>query len=356
MTNIKDSVFKIITSSWMWTWFIIKDNELVITNYHVVKWSKQVAVEDSSKNRFVAKVVMVNPDIDLAFLRVDKLSVKSDIKLQEDINLSSTDKIFTHGYPFGMPYTITEWIVSSPDQLMEWKTYLQTDAAVNPGNSWWPMLNKDWYLVAVTTVKFTDADNVWFWIKHTDLLKELKDYKSKNFKDNIYHVKCNSCDNFIEKETEFCDNCWNDIDSSVFDEFEKSNISKFIEKTLKKAKINPIICRWWRDYWEFHQWNALISIFVTNTSYLFIQAPLNKLPKQNLDKLLTFINSNKVPPFHLNINDNKIYLWYRIHSSSILSSKKDEISDNIIDFIEKTSELDKFFKKEFDCELAVESR
>jgi len=51
---------------------------------------------------------MVNPDIDLAFLRVDKLSVKSDIKLQEDINLSSTDKIFTHGYPFGMPYTITE--------------------------------------------------------------------------------------------------------------------------------------------------------------------------------------------------------------------------------------------------------
>ena len=64
--NIKKSVFKIITASGTGSGFAVSGHNHVITNYHVVKGEKIVAVEDYKRDRFVANVVMVNPEVDLA--------------------------------------------------------------------------------------------------------------------------------------------------------------------------------------------------------------------------------------------------------------------------------------------------
>ena len=63
-----------------------------------------------------------------------------DISLAEDDTLTIGRKVYVAGYPYGMPFTITEGSVSSPKQLMDGKYYIQTDAAVNPGNSGGPAL------------------------------------------------------------------------------------------------------------------------------------------------------------------------------------------------------------------------
>ena len=213
MENIQKSIFKIITASGTGTGFVIAGQNHVITNYHVIAGSKIVAVEDYKKDRFVANVVMANPKVDLAFLHIEGFeNTETTITLQENIEVANTNKIYIHGYPFGMPYTVTEGIVSSVNQPMGARHYLQTDAAVNPGNSGGPMLNTQGNVVAVTTSKFTEADNVGFGIKHIDLIKEINDF---SFVDQSYRVKCNSCDTYIEQQTEFCSNCGNDMDLSL---------------------------------------------------------------------------------------------------------------------------------------------
>ncbi|MCK5725562.1 MAG: trypsin-like peptidase domain-containing protein [Thiotrichaceae bacterium] len=356
MKNITDSIFKIITSSGTGTGFKVQDHDFVITNYHVIQGSKKVTVEDNMKNKHLAHVVMVNPEVDLAFLQVDGLKdVQSQITIDSELEVENISKLYINGYPFGMPFTVTEGIISSVNQPMGSRHYIQTDAAVNPGNSGGPMLNSDLKLVAVTTSKFTDADNVGFGIKSGDVIKEINDF---HFDDSVYRVKCNSCDTFIEKETEFCTSCGNDIDKSVFEEFEKSYVANFIESAISQTGIDPVLYRAGRDYWEFHQGTALIRVFThDDDEHLFITSPLNSLPKSNLEDLLVFINTNQAPPYMMGIYDNKIYLSYRLHLSDIyVESQKEIIKENFINMLAKADELDDYLEATFGCKKSLESK
>jgi len=355
MDKIKNSIYKIITAGGTGTGFKVAGLDFVITNYHVISGNKIVAVQDHANNRYLAQVIMVNPEVDLAFLQVEDLQDKKGaIVLDENYEINHLQKVFIHGFPFGMPYTVTEGIISSVSQPMNGRNYIQTDAAVNPGNSGGPMLNPDGVLIGVTTSKFTNADNVGFGIKHTDLIKEIKDYQ---FDDHKYRVKCNACDHYLEEEAEFCPYCGNRIDQSVFEELEKSHFAQFVEDALTGLNINPVLCRAGRDFWEFHQGSALIRIFTTNNNnYLLATSPLNQLPKENLEALLTYINSDKVPPYQLGVYKNKIYISYRTHLVDIYSDRKDEIKQNIINLALKADELDDFFKDKYGCEMSLESK
>jgi len=355
MKDIKKSIYKIITAGGSGTGFKVAGHDFMITNYHVVEGSKTVAVEDHKMNRYLANVVMVNPDVDLAFLQVKALESKPGIiKLDDAKQVENMQKVYINGFPFGMPFTVTEGIISSVSQPMNGREYVQTDAAVNPGNSGGPMLDKDGCLVAVTTSKFTKADNVGFGIKFTDVIKEINDYK---FTDDQYRLKCNSCDNYIEAETEFCPHCGANINPAVFEEFEKSHFAVFTEDALQEIGQNPVLCRAGRDYWEFHQGSALVRIFTMNdNNYLYAISPLNQLPKANLDDLLTYINSNPIPPYQLAIFKNKIFISYRTHLSDIYSGRKVEIKKYLMDLVLKADELDDFFKNEFGCKMSLESK
>ncbi|UII76391.1 trypsin-like peptidase domain-containing protein [Flagellimonas sp. HMM57] len=355
MENIKKSVFKIVTASGTGTGFTVSGYNQVITNYHVVKGEKVVAVEDYKKDRFVANVVMVNPEVDLAFLKIEGFENKeTDISLQEEIIVANTQKVFINGYPFGMPYTITEGIVSSSNQPMGNRSYIQTDAAVNPGNSGGPMLNEAGVLIGVTTSKFNNADNVGFGIKHSDLIKEINDFAS--VENPVYSVKCNSCDSYMEKECEFCANCGNTMDISIWEEFEKSHFAQFVENALTELGINPVLGRAGRDYWEFHQGSALIRIFVFKRDYLVATSPLNNLPKKNIQELMTYLLEKNVDPYYLGIHENKIYISYRAHLSDIFTDHADTVKENLKNLALKADDLDNFFADNYGCEMSIEAK
>ncbi|MGF1557800.1 MAG: trypsin-like peptidase domain-containing protein [Flavobacteriaceae bacterium] len=354
MENIRKSVFKIITASGTGSGFTVSGQNHVITNYHVVAGAKTVAVEDYKQDRFVANVIMVNPEVDLAFLHIEGFENKeNDITLDEKVLVANTHKVYIHGYPFGMPYTITEGIVSSASQPMGPRHFLQTDAAVNPGNSGGPMLNQAGNLVGVTTSKFTEADNVGFGIKHLDVLKEMADF---SYTDTAFRVKCNSCDNYTDEETEFCNSCGNDMDVSIWEEFEKGHFANFVEGALTELGMNPVLGRAGRDYWEFHQGSALIRIFVFKRDYLVATSPMNQLPKQNLQQLMEYLLGKNVAPYYLGVHENKIFLSYRAHLSDIFTDHADTIKENIKNLALKADELDNFFLEEYGCEMAIEAK
>ncbi len=357
MTDFSKAIFKITTSSGSGTAFYIKDKDMFITNFHVVAGEQKVSIQDSERNRFIGFVVYVNHELDLAFIRSKTIpSDPPSIKLDSDLKIKSLQKIYVHGYPFGMPYTITEGVISAPNQLINTRRYIQTDAAVNPGNSGGPMLSIDGKLIAVTTSKLNQADNVGFGIPVSIISSEISAFQPEHpFQ---FHVKCDSCKHLITEETEFCPNCGNDVNPTIFERYDLSLFANFVEDALKLMDLDPILARAGKDFWEFHHGSALIRIFVFKGDYLVATSPLNKLPQGNLGDLLEYIldkdNPNK--PYTLGISDNHIYISYRVHLSDIFSPKSEMIKEELSRLPQKADDLDNFFVNKYNCEFAVESK
>ncbi|HHB79992.1 MAG TPA: serine protease [Saprospiraceae bacterium] len=357
MTDYSKAIFKISTSSGSGTAFYLSDRDIFVTNFHVVAGENQVAIQDSDKNRILGYVIFVNLELDIAFLRAkSKLVDVPNIGLFADIDLKSLQKIYVHGYPFGMPYTITKGVISAPNQLINGRHFIQTDAAVNPGNSGGPMLNAKGQLIAVTTSKLNQADNVGFGIPVKALVDQIEDFSPDDpFQ---FHVKCDSCSLLITEPTEFCPQCGHDINPVVFENYDLSLFAQFVEDALQLMGLNPILARAGKDYWEFYQGSALIRIFVFKQDYLVATSPLNRLPKGPLDDLLAYILNKDQPnkPYTLGIADNHIYLSYRVHLSDIFSPKSELIKEELSRLPQKADDLDTFFVREFQCDFAIESK
>lgn len=353
--QLAPAVCKVITADGSGTCFYMKTDNIWVTNYHVVAGHKQVTLETQQMDRYLANVVFISPMDDIAFLRSDyRLTDYPGIPYQSGRDVQVSDPVYVLGYPFGMPFSVTEGIVSSPNQLMEGRRYIQTDAAVNPGNSGGPVLAADGNLVGITTAKFQEADNMGFAIP-AGVLEEQFQFIGQNPSDQ-YSLKCPSCDMLILNRTEYCDNCGAEINQRLFDEIPLSDLAVFVEGALESLGMNPILARAGTEYWKFHQGSSEIRIFLYDRNYLYATSPLNKLPKANLKELYEYLLKDKVAPYQLGITDNQIFIAYRFHLSDLYSSHINEIRENLTKLALKADEMDDFFVNEFGCEMTTYSK
>ncbi len=348
------SVFKVNTSTGTGTGFYLKERNLLVTNFHVVQGHRAVAVEDQGQERYLAQVVFVNPTTDLAFLQPAHAFNIPPNQLSTFAPALERERVYVLGYPFGMPYTETEGIVSSPRQLMGGRYYIQTDAAINPGNSGGPMVNSGGQLVGITTSKFTDAENVGFAIPVNDLQEDIESFNLNE--DKTFAVKCNSCKNLVFAKTDYCTNCGNSFDSSVFNQITPNEAAKFVEQALTERGLDPVLARSGEDYWNFYYENSMITVYFHERNYLYAFSPLNELPPTNLENLLKYILATPLPSFKLGIFDNKIYLYYRLHMSDIFSSNAGDVRKELSLFPQKAEEMSRYFLKEFGSPLTNYSK
>ena len=349
--NIFQTVYKVNHAGGSGSCFYLSKYNLFVTNYHVVEGFRQVALEDNNKNRYLAHVVLVNPALDIALLTADgDFSHLPEICLsQEEVTLGQ--KINVAGYPFGMPFTATEGTVSSPHQLMDDSYYIQTDAAVNPGNSGGPMFNQKGEVVAITTSKLTNADNMGFGIPIASLQNLLGQIDGLDR--SVFNIQCPSCEEFISDEDEYCSSCGEKLPENIFQQRGLTELADFCEKAIEEMGINPVLARVGYESWTFHKGSSEIRIFVYQRSYLFCTSPLNILPKKNLEPVLTYLLSAKdIKPYQLGLDGNQIYLSYRIHISDIFSDFAEEIRKNISNMAFKADDMDNFLADNFGCEFS----
>lgn len=354
--NIIPAVVKIGTSSGSGSGFYLKKYGIVVTNNHVVASHKVVSIETQDRERMAAKVVFLNPIVDLAFLMPSKpLDHLPKLFLQPTGTIQNMDRVAVLGFPYGMPFTVTDGIVSSVKQLMDGRHYIQTDAAVNPGNSGGPLVNLKGELVGVTTSKFSNADNVGFAIPTEHLMQDLESFSENTGME--FSVKCPSCSSLLFEKTEYCFNCGASIDQdTLFDEPSLSPLAVFVEDALSELGIDPVIARNGYDYWEFHQGSSLVRIFVYNQNYLYTTSPLVKLPKRNLEQVYRYILSDPQPPFAFGIFQGLIYMSYRVHMSDLQSSFREQIQQHIANFAQKADDMDNYLIDNFGCESSEYSK
>jgi S1-C subfamily serine protease len=130
----------------------------VVTNFHVLQGSDSSVVTLSDQSNWKAAVVGVEPDKDLAVLRISAPADKlPPILVGTSKGLQVGQKVFAIGNPFGLDETLTTGIVSALGRTIDAVTgrkiqnVIQTDAAINPGNSGGPLLDSAGRLIGVNT-------------------------------------------------------------------------------------------------------------------------------------------------------------------------------------------------------------
>ncbi|MDR0602941.1 MAG: trypsin-like peptidase domain-containing protein [Bacteroidales bacterium] len=349
--NIYQTVFKINHAGGSGSCFYLKTHDIFVTNYHVVEGFKTVAIKDNEQNSFIGHVFLVSPVHDIALLKVENnFSNLPEISLSDITSVGIGQKVNVAGYPFGMPFTVTEGTVSSPKQLINNSYYIQTDAAVNPGNSGGPMFNDKNELVAITVSKFNNADNTGFGIP-VSVLKTILETIA-NVDRSVFNVQCHSCDIVITEEEEYCSSCGEKLPENIFQERGLTELAAFCEEAISDMEINPVLARVGYESWCFHKGSSEIRIFVYDRAYLFCTSPINILPKKDLEPVLTYLVGTHVKPFQLGLDGNQIYISYRVHISDIFSDYKDEVKKNITQLAFVADEQDNYLVTQFGCEFS----
>ncbi|MCL4110433.1 UNVERIFIED_CONTAM: hypothetical protein GTU68_022315 [Idotea baltica] len=133
--------------------FIISSDGYVVTNAHVIGDSQDVTVALEDKRELKAKVVGVDKLSDIALLKVEAKDLPM-VELGDSDKLDVGQWVVAMGTPFGLDYTATQGIVSALSRSLPKDTYvpfIQTDAAVNPGNSGGPLFDLDGQVVGVNS-------------------------------------------------------------------------------------------------------------------------------------------------------------------------------------------------------------
>jgi putative serine protease PepD len=133
----------------------------IITNYHVVEDAKAIDVTLFDGTKYQAEVIGLDPDSDLALIRIDAPQNKlRPIAFGDSSKIEVGQKVIAIGNPFGLERTLTAGVVSSVGRTLRAgnnrliKGVIQTDAAINPGNSGGPLLNSGGEMVGVNTAIF----------------------------------------------------------------------------------------------------------------------------------------------------------------------------------------------------------
>ena len=128
----------------------------VLTNNHVIKDADKITVQLHDGREFKAKVIGADEMSDVALIQVEKPKNLTALKLADSDKLRVGDFTVAIGNPFGLGQTVTSGIVSALGRSMgsdsgTYENYIQTDAAVNRGNSGGPLINLNGELIGINT-------------------------------------------------------------------------------------------------------------------------------------------------------------------------------------------------------------
>jgi putative serine protease PepD len=145
--------------------FVVSKDGLIVTNDHVVDGASQVQVKIGTSDKAqAAQVVGADPSRDLALLKVDGHDLPT-LTLADSSSVSVGDPTYAIGNPFGLDHTLTTGIVSALQRSLQAPDgatisgAIQTDAALNPGNSGGALINADGQVIGVNSQIQTGSSN-----------------------------------------------------------------------------------------------------------------------------------------------------------------------------------------------------
>ena len=140
-------------SSALGSGFVISEDGFVVTNNHVIEGADEITIEFFSGNELKAKVIGTDPNTDIALLKVEADEPLPFVKFGDSNAARVGDWVIAMGNPLGQGFSVSAGIVSARNRALSgtYDDYIQTDAAINRGNSGGPLFNMDGDVIGVNT-------------------------------------------------------------------------------------------------------------------------------------------------------------------------------------------------------------
>ncbi len=159
--NLNSAEIESDTKSSSGSGVLVSPDGYIITNYHVVDGSGELEVTLNDRRKFPAKLVGFDPSTDLALIKIEAQNLPALILGNSD-SLQIGEWVLAVGNPFDLSSTVTAGIVSAKarninilEEATSIESFIQTDAAVNPGNSGGALVNSNGELIGITSAIIT---------------------------------------------------------------------------------------------------------------------------------------------------------------------------------------------------------
>ncbi len=144
------------------TGFIISEEGYIVTNAHVLVGGREIKAITYEQKSIDAEFIGYNPDLDIALLKISGNYKELQLANSNDVQIG--EKVIAIGNPLGLQFSVSQGIVSAmrrpgPSGL---EAYIQTDAALNPGNSGGPLINKQGKVIGINNFKIGGGENLGF--------------------------------------------------------------------------------------------------------------------------------------------------------------------------------------------------
>lgn len=139
--------------------FIISNDGLIMTNAHVVADADEIVVRLTDKREFKGRVLGTDQQTDIAIVKIDAKDLPV-LKIGQSKDLKVGEWVAAIGSPFGLDNTVTSGIVSALSRNLpsdQYVPFIQTDVAVNPGNSGGPLFNMKGEVVGINSQIFSTS-------------------------------------------------------------------------------------------------------------------------------------------------------------------------------------------------------
>ncbi|TWI62135.1 serine protease Do [Pseudoduganella lurida] len=132
--------------------FIVSADGIILTNAHVVRDASEVTVKLTDRREFKAKVLGSDPKTDVAVIKIDAKNLPV-VPLGRSMDVKVGEWVLAIGSPFGLENTVTAGVVSAKGRSLDDSSvpFIQTDVAVNPGNSGGPLFNTKGEVVGINS-------------------------------------------------------------------------------------------------------------------------------------------------------------------------------------------------------------
>src|SRR5690606_18295856 len=135
--------------------FIVSPDGYILTNAHVVANAEEVTVKTIDRREYTAKIVGLDEKTDVAVLKIEATNLPT-VKIGDPSKLKPGEWVIAIGSPFGFENSVTAGIVSATARSMpsgetNYTQFIQTDVAVNPGNSGGPLFNMRGEVVGINS-------------------------------------------------------------------------------------------------------------------------------------------------------------------------------------------------------------
>lgn len=174
------SVVTIRTDSGQGTGFIITSNGYIVTNAHVLaddqgRLATGIEAITSQQTRLSVKFIGFDSQLDIALLKIS--GQYKALKLGNSNEIQVGEKVIAIGNPLGLQFSVSEGIVSAIHRpgINGINAYIQTDAALNPGNSGGPLINKQGKVIGINNFKISGGENLGFSLESNYIKSSVND-------------------------------------------------------------------------------------------------------------------------------------------------------------------------------------